>query len=309
LDILATLFGWATGGGQVRQADLQFVGTRPYAYWFTNLMPWGLGPFLAVLSVIAVGFHLWRRTRPGLVVCALIVPYFLIQAASFQKFVRFTLPLFPGFSLLVAAWLAGGRARRWKRVVAAIAVVGSGLYCVGYHSIFRSEDVRIEAARWLNARLAPGEVVVLEPAHVNPPLGSMLDRPDFWRSYVPPPDPYYEESRGEITVRYLDTYRHLYAAGLNGAEKVAYIDAVLEGADWVVVTPRYRDQYIRLPEDFPVMSRYYRELLSGRRGFSVVRVFRPLPRLGGVEIDDGASELTFRLFDHPTIWVLRRNAP
>ncbi len=306
LDVVKTLFGWATGGGTIRQSDLQFVGTLPYVYWLTNLLPWGFGPLLTVMSVAAIAVLLRRRNRAALLVCTMVLPYFLIQASSFQKFVRFTLPLFPGLCLLTAAWLGGGSPRRWKGLLAAVVLVGSGLYCFGYHRIFRSEDVRIRAARWLNARLVPGDVVVLEPAHVNPPVGSMLEHPDFWRSYVPPPDPYYWELRGGISVRYLDTYRHLYSGGLSDPQKEAYISTVLEGADWVVVTPRYRDQYLRLSARYPVMARYYEDLLGGRRGFEVVRIFQTLPGLAGVEIDDSSSELTFRLFDHPTLWILRR---
>jgi hypothetical protein len=306
LDTVKTLLGWATGGGTIRQSDLQFVGTTPYAYWLTNLLPWGLGPFLTLASLASVAVHLRRPTRASLLVCSMVIPYFLVQASSFQKFVRFTLPLYPGFCLLVGSWLAGSPPRRWKHVLVAVVLAGSGFYCLAYHGIFRSEDVRIRAARWINARLAPGDVVVLEPAHINPPVGALLDRPDFWRSYVPPPDPHYEEARGGITVRYLDTYRHLYSGGLSDDQKEAYIHTVLDGADWVVVTPRYRDQYLRLPQRYPVMAHHYDDLLSGRRGFEVVRVFRELPRLAGVQIDDSSSELTFRLFDHPTIWILRR---
>jgi hypothetical protein len=306
LAILKTLFAWATGGGTIRQSDLQFVGTLPYVYWLTNLLPWGLGPFLTLVSLISAIAHLRRPTRASALLGSMVLPYFLIQASSFQKFVRFALPLYPGLCLLAASWLAGVPRRRWKHYLAAAVLVGSGLYCLGYHAIFRSEDLRIRAARWINARLEPGDVVVLEPAHVNPPVGAMLDRPDFWRSYVPPADPQYREARGGIVVRYLDTYRYLYSGKLSDAQKEAYISSVLDGADWVVVTPRYRDQYLRLPESYPVMARYYEALLNGRRGFDVVQVFRELPRLAGLQIDDSSSELTFRLFDHPTIWVLRR---
>jgi hypothetical protein len=37
-----------------------------------------------------------------------------------------------------------------------------------------------------------------------------------------------------------------------------------------------------------------------------MRTFKVYPRLFGVQINDDAAELTFRLFDHPRVFIFRR---
>ena len=39
------------------------------------------------------------------------------------------------------------------------------------------------------------------------------------------------------------------------------------------------------------------------------RPFKVYPSLFGYTINDDAAELTFRLFDHPRVWVLQRTTP
>jgi hypothetical protein len=57
-----------------------------------------------------------------------------------------------------------------------------------------------------------------------------------------------------------------------------------------------------------VMKRYYDDLFAGRLGFQLDRTFKVYPSLFGWEINDDAAELTFRLFDHPRVFVFRRVA-
>jgi len=54
------------------------------------------------------------------------------------------------------------------------------------------------------------------------------------------------------------------------------------------------------------VKEYYDDLFAGRLGFRLLRSFKVYPRLGGVDINDDGAELTFRLFDHPRVFVFRR---
>jgi hypothetical protein len=85
------------------------------------------------------------------------------------------------------------------------------------------------------------------------------------------------------------------------------IEAWLARCDWAILSDRFADQYVPLPEDFQSISALYSDMLSGRRvDFELAAEFRSLPGLLNWTIDDRASELTFRSFDHPAIWVFRR---
>ncbi len=68
--------------------------------------------------------------------------------------------------------------------------------------------------------------------------------------------------------------------------------------------------YQHLPESrYGVVKQYYRDLFAGRLGFALVRTFKVYPALFGHRIDDDGAELTFRLFDHPAVYVFHRTAP
>ena len=51
---------------------------------------------------------------------------------------------------------------------------------------------------------------------------------------------------------------------------------------------------------------YYRDLFAGRLGFQLVKTFKTYPSLFGYPINDDDAELTFRLFDHPRVFIFRR---
>jgi hypothetical protein len=55
-----------------------------------------------------------------------------------------------------------------------------------------------------------------------------------------------------------------------------------------------------------VVKQYYKDLFDGRLGFKLVKTFKTYPSLFGLTINDDDAELTFRLFDHPRVFVFLR---
>ncbi len=302
---LRTLLSWARGG-TVRQADLQFVETAPWLYWVTNLLRYGAGPVLWVCGLAGVGL-LAVRGRPGRLVLAAGVPYFLVMGAGFQKFMRFSLPVHPVLALgggLLLATLWGGRGLSRALVGALLAI--HVLVGLAYAGVFLREDPRIRAGRELARELPPGTRVLLETTHSNPPLIEEDYRKGLFGSYLPRLGLPLVRRCGEFELLYLDPYVYLYEVVREPQAQWACILEALDEADVVIVGNRYRDQYARLPHRFPAMARFYRELDGGALGFACVRVYRNPARLGPLEIDDARAELTFRLFDRPTLWVYVR---
>ena len=58
--------------------------------------------------------------------------------------------------------------------------------------------------------------------------------------------------------------------------------------------------------DHAVVKQYYKDLFDGRLGFKLVKTFKTYPSLFGLTINDDDAELTFRLFDHPRVFVFLR---
>jgi len=68
--------------------------------------------------------------------------------------------------------------------------------------------------------------------------------------------------------------------------------------------------HMRFPDKYPLTSRYYELLFSGKLGFSEIKIFHPFPTFQisnfKFQIDDERSEETFTVFDHPTIRIYKK---
>jgi hypothetical protein len=55
------------------------------------------------------------------------------------------------------------------------------------------------------------------------------------------------------------------------------------------------------------VRQHYKDLLDGKLGFEMVQTFKVYPKIFGVTIEDEGAEFTFRLFDHPRVYIFRRS--
>jgi len=88
--------------------------------------------------------------------------------------------------------------------------------------------------------------------------------------------------------------------------KRRYLQDRLAGGDYLVLTDSGMRKLAGLREEFPVMTGFYDALWGGKTPFEPVATFDRGPALGPVRISDRNAELTFRLFDHPTVYIFRR---
>ena len=108
----------------------------------------------------------------------------------------------------------------------------------------------------------------------------------------------------------IDMYRMMYNQGPTDAERRAYLESRLPLGDWIVIDDTFKQFYQHLPEaTHHAGKQYYRDLFSGKLGFHLVKTFKVYPSLFGRSINDDGAELTFRLFDHPTVYMFQRDAP
>jgi hypothetical protein len=200
-------------------------------------------------------------------------------------------------------------------------IVSSLLYAAAFTSTYSLSDSRIEASQWIRQNIESGAVILVEndkDAYA-PPLRFpgeseaphyQLARLNFnylykrsptgMRSYLPA---YLEKMRYQL----IGTLGQEEELGLmSDDERWEYIRQRLRYSDYIVFSERNYDLYRRLPTLFPVENEYYRQLFAGQLGFELFKVFERDPNLFGVSVDDSAAELTFKIFDHPTIWIFKR---
>lgn len=286
---------------------LQFVDTTPYLYALGNWLVWGMGPPLAMVALAGAAYGVARavrsRSAADVYVLSWLLPYFLVAGLWFAKFIRYALPLMPPLCLLAARFLValGRSPRRSTRLLAAVlaAITGSFsiAYTLGYLQIYREPDTRLQAAAWLRENVPAGATILVEKDESlflhreghRKELGLTGYRWLVWNPY---------EIDGVASVRY-------QAPEVSPERTRTHLEPLL-GADYIVITDNWLERFAAAAADFPAHAEFYERLFSGEAGYRLIREFHVYPRLGPFAWRDDGAELTFRLFDHPRIWVFRR---
>lgn len=290
----------------------------PEFYWFTNLLWWGVGPALEALALVGLVYLISRWNKRAGLAAAFPIVYFLAAGRSIAPFARYALPLMPAVAIaagvVAAAWLAQPRARWLARTVVGATMAATFLYAVAYMNVFRQPDSRLEASSWMASNVPPGSRVLVEPSQNTPPTGEYRTDMDFNHDYVF----WGGNSRGEAErerqdfyhLFTLDTYKYLYNDRLPDDEKKQYIASRLAQVDWILTDDTLMQFYQHLPSSrHRVVKEFYRDLLAGRLGFTLARSFKVYPSIFGKDINDDSAELTFRLFDHPRVFIFMRTVP
>jgi hypothetical protein len=185
-------------------------------------------------------------------------------------------------------------------------------------NVFRQPDSRVEASRWLVEQVPEGARILVEPSQNTPPMGSYFTDTKFRRDYVVWGGRSLREAERERKDYYhlftFDAYRYLYADRYDDAEKRRYITSRLAEVDWIVIDDTYVQWYDTLSRSVrpderahnAVVAQHYRDLFDGKLGFEMVKTFKVYPQLLGLTIHDEPAEFTFRLFDHPRVYIFKR---
>lgn len=279
-------------GDILRPWALVDARTAPYLHFWSHLLPQSAGWPLALLLAAAVPWALWRGGATRWLLAGWCALYFLPVGALHTKHVRYLLPMLAPLCLLAADLLVGaGRGQRRRRVAAVgvgVVVIGwTTLYGVAFTRVYRVEDARVTAARWIAARLAPGRAIAVERGAFS--MAGLID--PGRHAQLPLNTSTVFATRGYLTcagaARYL-------AQRLLAADEVALVDV-----------NRFR-QYTAAPHLYPAMASFYGSLVDGRLGFAPAARFKVYPEVAGLRFDDDAFEPSFLGFDHPAVHVLTR---
>jgi YYY domain-containing protein len=175
------------GGDVDMPPNLQWFNRTPYVFPWVNLVVWGLGLPLGLVSwagwVLAIVQVVRRQWRRHLIPVVWTGAYFVWQASSFNPSMRYFLPIYPTLALLAAwaLWEAWdwarnlhGRGRVFARgavgLVGAVVVVGTAIWAFAFVSIYTRQVTRVAASEWIFSHL-PGAVNVV----VETDDGSLLE--------------------------------------------------------------------------------------------------------------------------------------
>ncbi|MHC1740875.1 MAG: DUF2298 domain-containing protein [Anaerolineaceae bacterium] len=167
---------------------------RPITFSFTNLVQWGLGLPLGILSWAGVLWMGWRIIKGDwqkhLLLWGWVVLFFLSQALPWVRMMRYQLPIYPGLAIIAAwvifkLWEDGEKIVRkvahlqinWRRVlaifVAVIVISGTGIWAFAFTRIYTRPVTRVDASEWIYQNI-PGAIdlsIKTESGTINQPIG------------------------------------------------------------------------------------------------------------------------------------------
>jgi hypothetical protein len=175
------------------------------------------------------------------------------------------------------------RRRGAWRIGGAVLGIAAVLWGVAFtHGVYGRTNTRLVAADWVAANVPDDAVLSVQEWDDGLPLDAATTERGITTEVLAP-----------FALATPDDARALVAA-------LDRIDYVVETSD------RVTGALPQVPARYATTLRYYDALRDGRLGFEHVASFRSGPSLFGLDLDDSASEESFRVYDHPPVDIWRK---
>ncbi len=291
--------------------------------------------------------RLWRRLDDDWLVLAVwVVVYFAVVGTAYTKFSRYMLPVFVPLAICGAAMLAAlarWGVRRLGAVTAGERVDGTGLVGALSTGLFGSRPARTASRMWgsgwwrfgcaalglailgastfatlalANIYSAPNtRVQASEWIYDHVPAGATVTN-EIWDDplpiLVPPgrtgPNGEALTAGGHVIAPYQYTPIGLDLYQPDTPDKAATLAGQLASADVVVISSQRLLRSIpKLPDRYPMTTRYYQLLFAGKLGFTLATHFENAPHLLGITMNDSGADESFSVYDHPPVWIFVRS--
>lgn len=156
---------------------------RPITFAFTNIVKWGLGIPLGLLSFAGFLWMGWRMIKGDwqkhLLLWSWIAFIFISQSLNWVRAMRYQLPIYPGLAI-VASWaifklweISSPNAQKivifkinWKRTLAVtlavLTVVASGAWAFAFTRIYTRPVTRVAASEWIYQHISGAMQIQIE---------------------------------------------------------------------------------------------------------------------------------------------------
>ena len=258
----------------------QYIDTPAFLYQIRQLSTWGLGISLGIavwLGLIwALGRTIVKRDLAFVVVLSFLLPYLLVNGQFEVKFLRYMLPATPFLITFTGGaiwWLHSWVLPKVHSVVrygayalGLVALLFLAHYTIAYLNVFTGPHPAQEVSRWLRENETAGAMVIQE----------------HWEEGIP-------------NIPGFDMHQKLPMYENDNSSKFSSVARLMSDADYFVLySNRLAATIPRLPDRYPISSRFYEMLFNGELGYEVVYSSVRVPSfLGVVYWDDPYARVPF----------------
>lgn len=286
----------AISGAVMFPPQWQWVGTWRWWHPLKNLMFYGLGPVFGIFMLTGFPYLIHQSIKRRQIVIGattvFAVGYFIWQGSQFVKLMRYFNQLIPIYAFAAANFIVL-LTRKMPKTISTMVIVlicaAAAIWAVMFTSVYRRPQTRVLASQWIYANIPRGDTLAFEE----------------WDDPLPLP-------MANQDINQFQTFQMAVYAPEDELKR-AQIRQWVKDADWMILSSwRAKGSIGRLPEQFPLMAKFYQDLESGTLGFVKAAEFSSFPslNLGAIQItiDDSRAEEAFWVYDHPRVEIYRKVA-
>ncbi len=168
--------------------------TDPAGGWlfYLKALVWGMGPILAAMAIIAVGYAIYRHRRGDLLILLPVLLLYIYLGRQQAYFARFIIPALPLLLVLVARLLydisdkvfpTSQKSARFAAILLVIlAIAPSAISTIRHNVLLTRTDTRTIAKRWIESHI-PTEAKFFVEWHAPPLAAESQPVPNSNRTY------------------------------------------------------------------------------------------------------------------------------
>ncbi len=249
---------------------------------------WGWGWFVGLVIFLALGWvtALTIRTKNKyliMIFVGLLVP-FGYQALLLAKAQRYFWGAYPILSLFVGMFFVANRQKAFIKILFTSCVLISFIWTLEFQRIYIFPHSRVTASEWMNKAIPQGSMVGWE----------------LWDDPLPLILP------GHAGGEYPGVEMGLYDDE-NPQKRDRLVEELVKSDFISISSNRLYGSIPKIPERYPLATKYYQLLFSGKLGFTKIAEFVVYPGIFNFRVNDDLAEEPFTVYDHPKVTIFMKN--
>lgn len=286
LENVRTLKSW-TGKDVWYPPAVQWLNKPPVLFSMLNLAYFGIG--LPYFLALLIGFYTMvkKPKRVFLLVITLwTLAFFLYQSTQFVKTMRYFIFLYPFFAIIASFGLSYVTNQLKKHYIIFTIIILLA-WPLAFMSIYIHKHSRVAASEWMYQNLESESIA----------LGEYWDDPlPLW----------IENTNNKVFV-----IEQLPVFDQDTQDKWNLINQSLAKGDYLILSSnRGWGSIPTVPEKYPLMSKFYEDLLKDNLQYKKMKEFTSYPSLRyiGIPIDfkDDFADEAFTVYDHPKVLIFKK---
>lgn len=264
---------------------VQWHNKPPIIFALFNIALFGVGLPYFLLCLLGI-FLLFRKKHLPLTASFVwLILFFLYQSMQFAKSMRYFILLYPLMAFYAALGITYIKKR--SKLLAAFFTITTLIWPLAFISIYLHPHSRIQASNWIFANIPAGKTIAWE----------------IWDDPLPLRLP------SGIGKNY--NFLELPVFDYDTPEKWDKMNDSLAKTDYYILSSnRAWGSIPTVPEKYPRMSQFYKDLFSGKLNFKKVKEFTSYPSLSYLGLPltfpDDIAEEAFTVYDHPQVFIFKK---